>query len=145
MFFSWLYFFFSSRRRHTRCALVTGVQTCALPICEAKDGEAVARARRPAQDSANSRGGLRRGRIDPGNHRGQAIELALESFTLESGGAPLASMRPAIGPRAFPGRHWLGGGARLGAAGRPRAGGRWLRWDGGGPCGGMSRVVGKEG
>src|SRR3546814_1616484 len=25
--------FFSSRRRHTRCALVTGVQTCALPIC----------------------------------------------------------------------------------------------------------------
>src|SRR3546814_2937540 len=28
----WLVFFFSSRRRHTRCALVTGVQTCALPI-----------------------------------------------------------------------------------------------------------------
>src|SRR3546814_2671076 len=27
-------FFFSSRRRHTRCALVTGVQTCALPIWE---------------------------------------------------------------------------------------------------------------
>src|SRR3546814_16482648 len=26
-------FVFSSRRRHTRCALVTGVQTCALPIC----------------------------------------------------------------------------------------------------------------
>src|SRR3546814_8225491 len=26
------YFFFSSRRRHTRCALVTGVKTCALPI-----------------------------------------------------------------------------------------------------------------
>src|SRR3546814_9695981 len=36
MLFSLLYFdvlfFFSSRRRHTRCALVTGVQTCALPI-----------------------------------------------------------------------------------------------------------------
>src|SRR3546814_1122528 len=33
---SWWYstfFFFSIRRRHTRCALVTGVQTCALPIC----------------------------------------------------------------------------------------------------------------
>src|SRR3546814_9337520 len=27
-----LLFFFSSRIRHTRCALVTGVQTCALPI-----------------------------------------------------------------------------------------------------------------
>src|SRR3546814_1319265 len=31
----WIYcFFFSSRRRHTRCALVTGVQTCALPISD---------------------------------------------------------------------------------------------------------------
>src|SRR3546814_8862405 len=29
-------FFFSSRRRHTRCALVTGVQTCALPISRAR-------------------------------------------------------------------------------------------------------------
>src|SRR3546814_12604 len=29
-----LFFFFSSRRRHTRCALVTGVQTCALPISD---------------------------------------------------------------------------------------------------------------
>src|SRR3546814_8970493 len=32
MFFLYLFFFFSSSRRHTRCALVTGVQTCALPI-----------------------------------------------------------------------------------------------------------------
>src|SRR3546814_8753510 len=29
-------FFFASRRRHTRCALGTGVQTCALPILRAK-------------------------------------------------------------------------------------------------------------
>src|SRR3546814_18790180 len=29
-------FFFSSRRRHTSCALVTGVQTCALPILKAR-------------------------------------------------------------------------------------------------------------
>src|SRR3546814_11580102 len=28
----YVFFFFSSRRRHTICALVTGVQTCALPI-----------------------------------------------------------------------------------------------------------------
>src|SRR3546814_8400884 len=28
-----IFFFFSSRRRHTSGALVTGVQTCALPIC----------------------------------------------------------------------------------------------------------------
>src|SRR3546814_4822718 len=32
--------FFSSRRRHTRCALVTGVQTCALPICDPGAGRA---------------------------------------------------------------------------------------------------------
>src|SRR3546814_2391476 len=32
MCFVFYIFFFSSRRRHTRCALVTGVQTCALPI-----------------------------------------------------------------------------------------------------------------
>src|SRR3546814_4101825 len=31
---SFVIFFFSSRRRHTRCALVTGVQTCALPISD---------------------------------------------------------------------------------------------------------------
>src|SRR3546814_5502371 len=31
-----IFFFFSSRRRHTRCALVTGVQTCALPIYESE-------------------------------------------------------------------------------------------------------------
>src|SRR3546814_9837451 len=31
-----VFFFFSSRRRHTRCALVTGVQTCALPISRAR-------------------------------------------------------------------------------------------------------------
>src|SRR3546814_4757817 len=32
-----VFFFFSSRRRHTRCALVTGVQTCALPISKYRD------------------------------------------------------------------------------------------------------------
>src|SRR3546814_5595665 len=42
-----LFFFFSSRRRHTRCALVTGVQTCALPILRNLDsdktGESISR------------------------------------------------------------------------------------------------------
>src|SRR3546814_6112567 len=32
LFCVFCFFCFSSRRRHTRCALVTGVQTCALPI-----------------------------------------------------------------------------------------------------------------
>src|SRR3546814_1970787 len=32
-----LTFFFSSRRRHTSCAVVTGVQTCALPISSRRE------------------------------------------------------------------------------------------------------------
>src|SRR3546814_10756195 len=36
------FFFFSSRRRHTRCALVTGVQTCALPICATRHAAGLA-------------------------------------------------------------------------------------------------------
>src|SRR3546814_13464431 len=36
MDFCIFFFFFSSIRRHTRCALVTGVQTCALPIYRAR-------------------------------------------------------------------------------------------------------------
>src|SRR3546814_8752033 len=45
-------FFFSSRRRHTRCALVTGVQTCALPIWTALDA-VEAGARVPEADPEN--------------------------------------------------------------------------------------------
>src|SRR3546814_8111621 len=41
--FMWCCFFFSSRRRHTSCTLVTGVQTCALPICRAGENESIAR------------------------------------------------------------------------------------------------------
>src|SRR3546814_9005762 len=37
----WCIVFFSSRRRHTGCALVTGVQTCARPICGAGVGAIV--------------------------------------------------------------------------------------------------------
>src|SRR3546814_7833754 len=42
--FRFMIFFFSSRRRHTRCALVTGVQTCALPIWPVDDRRGHARA-----------------------------------------------------------------------------------------------------
>src|SRR3546814_6656932 len=44
-------FFFSSRRRHTRCALVTGVQTCALPISSCRHGLQRARDRAKEQPS----------------------------------------------------------------------------------------------
>src|SRR3546814_5551379 len=40
MMTGWVVFVFSSRRRHTRCALVTGVQTCALPICQGRGSAA---------------------------------------------------------------------------------------------------------
>src|SRR3546814_5547478 len=49
-----LYLFCSSRRRHTRCALVTGVQTCALPICPRWPDH-----RNPAQPSCLGRRGQR--------------------------------------------------------------------------------------
>src|SRR3546814_6763845 len=45
---------FASRRRHTRCALVTGVQTCALPILEVLRQDYVRTARAK---------GLREGRV----------------------------------------------------------------------------------
>src|SRR3546814_2453087 len=48
-----VFFFFSSRRRHTRCALVTGVQTCALPICAA--GRAGSAAAPPPADTSGTR------------------------------------------------------------------------------------------
>src|SRR3546814_2278018 len=46
-----MFFFFSSRRRHTRCALVTGVQTCALPIlgCSLNPRKAPSKKRRTLQ------------------------------------------------------------------------------------------------
>src|SRR3546814_17281643 len=47
-------FFFSSRRRHTSCALVTGVQTCALPISHAAAWLAIAVARKRDGDGAMS-------------------------------------------------------------------------------------------
>src|SRR3546814_6855382 len=47
-------FFFSSRRRHTICALVTGVQTCALPICPVAIGRALTRLARGQLLSADS-------------------------------------------------------------------------------------------
>src|SRR3546814_7574083 len=70
--FSVYFFFFSSRRRHTRCALVTGVQTCALPIYHL--------ARRPA-----ARGRLGRRRSSDGDHRSRR-ELRRAQMV----GAPMA-------------------------------------------------------
>src|SRR3546814_9147918 len=61
-------FFFSSRRRHTRCALVTGVQTCALPIYDGITGCPAARLRRtaPHEDQRRLQTLLRSNRVGRG-------------------------------------------------------------------------------
>src|SRR3546814_4705970 len=58
-----IFFFVSSRRRHTRCALVTGVQTCALPIL----GVPCCRKR------GRTGGGPKAGRVPPATRRRRRI------------------------------------------------------------------------
>src|SRR3546814_3471742 len=54
-----VFFFFSSRRRHTRCALVTGVQTCALPILSGRPTRfSRSRTTRPARASPCASAGV---------------------------------------------------------------------------------------
>src|SRR3546814_7726652 len=48
---------FSSRRRHTECALVTGVQTCALPVLSQLDGFSRYAGRDAARENRASRDG----------------------------------------------------------------------------------------
>src|SRR3546814_2631131 len=61
-------FFFSSRRRHTRCALVTGVQTCALPIWPSAggDGPCGVRPAAPLDGAAGDRPGENHAAGPPG-------------------------------------------------------------------------------
>src|SRR3546814_3410333 len=70
-------FFFSSRSRHTRCALVTGVQTCALPISPRTRSARCAR-RHAASASAGRRGRAarwsRRARATPARSRSAGSE-----------------------------------------------------------------------
>src|SRR3546814_4498862 len=68
--------FVSSRRRHTRCALVTGVQTCALPISGMKRGHDLSGVMKFATSPAW------------GEHLGEALGdhlgLAMEEFDFEA-------------------------------------------------------------
>src|SRR3546814_9717121 len=70
--------FLSSRRRHTRCALVTGVQTCALPILPAPCcGEPGARAGRTLPLLLPSRVGIvTLAEVDADRRAGQAEGVA---------------------------------------------------------------------
>src|SRR3546814_3478168 len=84
-------FFFSNRRRHTRCALVTGVQTCALPICRRKP-LCSARDGRPDQDAVRL--------VAETIERKPALDRA-ETIAEGSGpdGQIQDALRPAIGQR----------------------------------------------
>src|SRR3546814_7302376 len=60
VWFGFSFFFFSSRRRHTSCALVTGVQTCALPISGNPDGTLVNALLHHCQGQLSGIGGVAR-------------------------------------------------------------------------------------
>src|SRR3546814_1403935 len=70
-------FFFSSRRRHTRCALVTGVQTCALPISVSQ--------RRLSAEHRAGRGRTRGDRAQPAELAGTDRHRDRTPFGLVSG------------------------------------------------------------
>src|SRR3546814_4758011 len=65
-------FFFSSRRRHTRCALVTGVQTCALPI--------LLRLRTAPRAGGAGGGPTRAALVSPRRHRDYLRGVSDEAF-----------------------------------------------------------------
>src|SRR3546814_3440399 len=83
-------FFFSSRRRHTRCALVTGVQTCALPISDAAaEHEAVHRddhRQRIAMHGAEAA-------VVAGIDRDDALRMGVELLDVDAGAEAAASGR----------------------------------------------------
>src|SRR3546814_4255357 len=91
-------FFFSSRRRHTRCALVTGVQTCALPISLSdamskaltKTNAASGAAGGSATDQANAEPQAGAAELSPEQRQQreqrQAIEAALRRVPDDPGG-----------------------------------------------------------
>src|SRR3546814_17327363 len=94
-------FFFSSRRRHTRCALVTGVQTCALPICPS--ARAVSRDRQPAGTDGRAGDGhrcrLARARRRPALHRSEERRVGKECVsTCRSRWSPYHSKKNIISP-----------------------------------------------
>src|SRR3546814_9788520 len=90
-------FFFSSRRRHTRCALVTGVQTCALPICEVGEKSwLVMTARRLWMDRGTSPSYGGKGRV--GNPRlGEALGAEETAVAASAGSRAAGIAAPEIG------------------------------------------------
>src|SRR3546814_6532866 len=88
-------FFFSSRRRHTRCALVTGVQTCALPICS--EGEPAMNPMMPAEPAHAVSAPADSGPADSGT---KARTVTVMTVTVEgrSFALPLAAVTEVVEP-----------------------------------------------
>src|SRR3546814_20161906 len=72
------FFLFTSRRRHTRCALVTGVQTCALPISAGAAPAATGYARPAASTPVIRRGDNVRVTIDTQSFSNSYAAIAAE-------------------------------------------------------------------
>src|SRR3546814_9256817 len=78
-------FFCSSRRRHTRCALVTGVQTCALPIFELDKGNARVLAAAGEVEATHR------------HHRRDVLRLVLQQVVAHLGQHRLRALHAGIG------------------------------------------------
>src|SRR3546814_6632099 len=91
-------FFFSSRRRHTRCALVTGVQTCALPISQDR-GDVYALCSYRGQAGAGC--GRTGGKSAAGDYRGIPF-YGGDSMTRKT---HAATRKPAALPAGYAGIH----------------------------------------
>src|SRR3546814_9835497 len=93
-------FFFSSRRRHTRCALVTGVQTCALPIFHQLGTRLLARVGR--LDHPMTLIGMDRLAGPAGRQRPRGVLLPilmLSAYLADLGGTVPLGQRPERGTR----------------------------------------------
>src|SRR3546814_5760791 len=80
-------FFFSSRRRHTRCALVTGVQTCALPISP-EQSAFIKKYTTSGRGGSSRTGTIGGSRGAPRSTVGQALDTALGAVGAVTGGRP---------------------------------------------------------
>src|SRR3546814_1246948 len=73
-------FFLSSRRRHTRCALVTGVQTCALPISVI--AELIGNGKLPPSVAGATLVGVYKGAVQVDSFTGQSRRVEAGQFLL---------------------------------------------------------------
>src|SRR3546814_4818418 len=89
-------FFFSGRRRHTRCALVTGVQTCALPISPSPCSSDRPHEYRPAAPCPSCVGSRRSPRRNCGSRHSSMDTVHIPVHWFNIGTTPRPVLRPGI-------------------------------------------------